>query len=214
MSKKIIIVGGGGHCKSVLDSLLKLNEYSEIGIVDKHENVGNLIMGIPVVGCDENLPTLFKRGYKYAFVAIGSVGNPSLKIELFNIIKKIGFEIPVIVDFSAEVSNHVNIKQGVFVGKRSIINADVLISEGAIINSGSIVEHDCQIGAFSHIAPGAILGGGVIIGDNSHVGANTTIKQQVCIGANSMIGMGSVVLQNISDNTLAYGTPCREVRTI
>ncbi|WP_026894335.1 acetyltransferase [Clostridiisalibacter paucivorans] len=214
MNKRILLIGGGGHCKSVLDSLLELNEYAEIGIVDKKENLGKSVMGVPVVGCDDDLPALFRDGYRYAFVTIGSIGNPTLRIKLFNLLSEIDYEIPFIVDDSAKVSKHAIIEQGVFVGKQSIINAGALIQKGAIINSGSIVEHDCQIGTFSHIAPGAVLGGEVVVGEKSHVGSNATVKQQIHIGSNSIIGMGSVVLHDIDSNTIAYGNPCKEVKKL
>lgn len=214
MNKKILLIGGGGHCKSVLDSLLELNEYAEIGIVDKKENIGKSVIGVPVVGCDDDLPSLFREGYKYAFVTVGSIGNPSLRIKLFNLLSEIGYVIPVIINDSAKVSKYAKIDQGVFIGKQSIINTGAMIKKGSIINSGSIVEHDCQIGAFSHIAPGAILGGEVVVGENSHVGLNATVKQQIHIGSNSIIGMGSVVLQNIDNHTMAYGNPCSEVKKL
>lgn len=214
MNKKILLIGGGGHCKSVLDSLLELEEYAEIGIIDKKENLGKSVMGVPVVGCDDDLRSLFSDGYKYAFITVGSIGNPSLRIKLFNLLSEIGYEIPVIIDDSAKVSKHAKIEQGVFIAKQSIINAAALIQKGSIINSGSIVEHDCQIGAFCHIAPGAILGGEVVVGENSHIGSNSTVKQQVHIGSNSIIGIGSVVIQNIDHHTMAYGNPCREVKKL
>lgn len=214
MNKRILLIGGGGHCKSVLDSLLELSEYAEIGIVDRKENLGKLVMGVPFVGCDDDLPALFKDGYGYAFVTVGSIGNPTLRIKLFNLLSEIGYEIPVIIDNSAKVSKYATVEQGVFIGKQSILNAGALIQKGAILNSGSIVDHDCQIGAFSHIAPGAVLGGEVVVGENSHVGSNATVKQQIHIGSNSIIGMGSVVLQNIDSNTMAYGNPCREVKKL
>ncbi len=214
MNKKMILIGGGGHCKSVLDSLLELNEYVEIGIVDKKENIGKLVMGIPIVGCDDDLLSLFNDGYNYAFVTVGSIGMPYLRIKLFNLLNEMGYEIPSLIDSSAKVSKYAEIEQGVFIGKMSIVNAGSLIEKGSIINSGAIVEHDCQISPFSHIAPGAVLGGEVVVGENSHIGSNATIKQQVHIGSNSIIGMGSVVIHNIQSNILAYGNPCREVKRL
>lgn len=214
MNKKILLIGGGGHCKSVLDSLLELDAYTEIGIIDKVENVGKTVMNVPVVGCDDDLRSLFSDGYTCAFITVGSIGNPKLRINLFNLLCEIGYEIPTIIDHSAIVSKHARIEQGVFIGKQSIINAGAIIQKGSIINSGSIVEHDCQVGSFSHIAPGAVLGGEVVVGENSHIGLNTTVKQQIHIGSNSIIGMASVVLYNINSYTMAYGNPCREVKKL
>lgn len=214
MIKKLILIGGGGHCKSVLDSLLGLNEYKEIAVIDRRENVGSNVMGFPIIGSDDDLSTLFAEGYKYAFITVGSIGNPALRIKLFNLLSEIGFEIPSIIDLSAKVSSYATISKGVFVGKQSIVNAGTIVNVGAIINSGCIIEHDCRIGAFSHISPGAVLGGEVVVGDNSHIGLNATVKQQVSIGSDSIIGMGSTVLQNIQDGIMAYGNPCKEVKKL
>lgn len=211
MNRKILLVGGGGHCKSVLDSLLNLNEYDEIGIIDKDEKAGNRVMGIPVFGCDDNLPALRDAGYQYAFVTIGSVGKPFLRVRLFDLVCKLGFIIPNIVDPSAKVSRYAVLENGIFIGKQSIVNAGAVISKGAIINSGAIIEHDCRIGAFAHISPGVVLGGGVTVGDNTHIGLNAAVKQNVCIGSDTIIGMGSVVTKDIKSGVKAYGNPCREM---
>lgn len=209
MNKKMLLLGAGGHCKSVLDSLIELNEYKEIGIIDKKENIGRKVMNIPVIGCDDDLSSLYREGYTYAFVAIG---NTNLRMKIFNLLMGNGYEIPVIIDNSAKVSQNTKIEKGVFIGKNSIVNTGAVINKGAIINSGAIIEHDCVIGSFSHVAPGAVLGGEVIIGDNTHIGLNATLKQQVKIGENTTIGMGSVVLKNIGSQVIAYGNPCQEVK--
>lgn len=213
MSKKLLLIGGGGHCKSVLDTLLQLKQYSEISIIDKSENIGKYILGINTIGCDGDIVKLYRSGYKYAFVTLGSIGNSSQRIKLFNMIEKIGFEIPNIIDITSVVSQHVKMESGIYVGKNVVINADSIIGKGSIINTSSTVEHDCVIREFSHIAPGTILCGGVHVGKNVHIGAKSVIKQQVNIGDNTTIGMGSVVLNNIDSSIIAYGNPCKEVKT-
>lgn len=210
-NKKILLVGGGGHCKSVLDSLLELHQFSEIAIIDRKENIGNHVLGIPIIGCDEDLPRLYKEGYEHAFVTVGSIGDPSLRIKLFHQLNEIQFEIPNIIDPSAIVSRYVNMETGIFVGKNVVINAGATIKQGAIMNTSATIEHDCVIEEFSHIAPGAVLCGAVQIGACTHIGANSVIKQQVKIGSDTLIGMGSVVLQDIGDHIIAYGNPCKEV---
>jgi len=213
MNKRILLVGGGGHCKSVLDSLLAYDDF-EIGIVDKEENIGNFVLGVPVLGCDNDLQHLYSMGYRNAFVTIGSIGNPRKRIEIFELLLKIGFEISNIIDPSAEVSKYADIDYGIFIGKKAVVNAGACIKRGSIINTGSIIEHDCQIGEFVHIAPGTILGGRVKVGMNSHIGSNSTIIQNVKIGSNTIIGIGSVVTKSIGDSIMAYGNPCREVKKL
>lgn len=213
MNKKLLLIGGGGHCRSVLDSLLKINRYSEISIIDKKRNIGKTILDIPIIGSDDDLVKLYKQAYHSAFVTLGSVGDPSLRIKLFNWLEKIGFEMPNIIDLTAVVSSQANIETGIYIGKNAVINVGTSISKGVIINTASTIEHDCIIGEFSHIAPGTVLCGEVQIGANTHIGAKSVVKQQVNIGMNTMIGMGSVVLHDVSDNMLAYGNPCKEVKS-
>lgn len=209
MNKKILLVGGGGHCKSVLDSLLETKEFSEIGIIDKKEFFGKEILGVPIIGSDNDLPRLYQEGFSYAFVSVGSIGNPTLRIKLFKILEEIGFEIPNIVDKTAIISHYASLDKGIFVGKNAVINAGAFINKGVIINTFALIEHDCTIEEFSHIAPGSVLCGEVQIGAKTHIGANSSIMQQVKIGSNSIIGMGSVVLKDIDHNVTAYGNPCK-----
>jgi sugar O-acyltransferase (sialic acid O-acetyltransferase NeuD family) len=213
ITRKILLVGGGGHCKSVLDSLIQSEQYSEIGIVDKNDNIGKHVLRISVIGCDDDLIKLYKNGYTYAFVTLGSIGEPTQRIKLFSILEEIGFEIPNIVDPTAIISENVNMSYGIYVGKNTVINAGVSIGKGCIINTSSVIEHDCIVEQFSHIATGSVLCGEVHIQKNVHIGANSTIKQQVKIGADTTIGMGSVVLHDIADSIIAYGNPCKEVKS-
>lgn len=211
MNKKILLIGGGGHCKSVIDSLLEMEYYSEIGIVDKGSSIGNNIFGIPIVGCDNDLLKLYESGYNNAFITVGSIGNPSTRITLFHKLKKIGFDIPNIIDPTSTISKHITLEEGIYIGKNVVINAGSYIKKNAIINTGSVIEHDCVIGEFSHISPGSVLCGEVKVEDNTHIGARSVIRQGIKVGKNTIIGMGSVVLKNIPDNVIAYGNPCKEV---
>jgi sugar O-acyltransferase (sialic acid O-acetyltransferase NeuD family) len=212
VNKKILLIGAGGHCKSVLDSVLNKNDFSEIEIIDKNKNIGKKVLGKAVTGCDEDLIKFFNKGYIYAFITVGSIKNFKPRIKLFKKILNIGFEIPNIIDVTAKISKYIKMERGIFIGKNAVINTDVYLEEGVIVNTGSIIEHDCCIGEFSHIAPGAVLCGEVKVGKNTHIGANSVIKQQIQIGNNSIIGMGSVVLSDIEDNVIAYGNPCKVVR--
>ncbi len=198
---------------SVLDSLVETAKYSEISVVDKSENIGKSILGISIIGCDDDLAELYEKGYNYAFVTLGSTGDAIKRIKLFSMLEKIGFEIPNIVDSTSLISKNTNISRGIYVGKNVVINSGVSIGKGAIINTSSTVEHDCTVGEFSHIATGSVLCGAVEIGENVHIGANSVIKQQVKVGANTIIGMGSVVLHDVESSVVAYGNPCREVKS-
>lgn len=208
MGKRLLLIGGGGHCHSVLDIVLASKEYNEIGIID---NIGGDYLGIPVIGRDADLPRLFLDGWTDAFITVGSIGNTKIRRHLYNMVKEIGLMIPKIIDPTAIVGSGVVVEEGSFLGKRVVINAGSSIGTCAIVNTGAIVEHDCKIGAFAHISPGTVLCGQVSVGDDSHVGAGSTVRQLIKIGDNSLVGVGSVVVEDIPSNVRAYGSPCRVV---
>lgn len=206
MKRKILLIGGGGHCRSVLDSVTALGCYDEIGILDAN---GQPCQGVSVVGTDEDIPLLMKDGWTEAFVTVGSIGDTSVRRKLFQMVKEYHLTIPAIVDPSAITARNVEIKEGAFIGKRAVINAGASLGFGSIINTGAVVEHDCRIGDFVHISPGTVLCGQVTVGHDSHVGAGSVVRQLITIGSESVIGAGSVVVRNIPDHVKAYGNPCR-----
>lgn len=210
-NKKLLLIGGGGHCKSVISSLNR-NEFSEIGIIDPNLKNGSEIMGIKVIGNDDDLFRLRNLGFCYAFISLGSIGDTNLRKILFNKVVDLGFKIINIIDESASLEKSVCLGSGIFVGKNAVVNAETELEDGCIINSGSIIEHECHIGKFTHIAPGAVICGNCFIGQNVHIGANSSIKQGITIEEGAMIGMGSVVLKNVMKEMRIYGNPAKNFK--
>ena len=208
MGRNLLLLGNGGHAKSVLDSVLSMKVYDRVGIVDK-EKCAPSDERVSYAGTDNDLQRLYSEGWTDAFVAVGSIGNTSVREKLYATLQEIGFIIPVITDATAIVSENTRIAEGTFIGKRAVINAGTTIGECAIINTGAIIEHDCRIGRFVHVSPGAILCGEVEVGDYAHIGAGAVSIQQVQIGERSLIGAGSVVTDHIPKMVKAYGNPCR-----
>ena len=212
-SKKILLLGGGGHCRSVLDCLLSGGEYDSIGIIER-ELSDVCCLGVPVVGTDEDVPRLFREGWTHACVTLGSVGDPARRRSLLQLLRQTGFSRPPVVDPTAVIGRGAVLGESVFVGKRAVINTGAVVGTGAIVNTGAILEHDCTVGDFAHISPGCVLCGGVCVGENTHVGAGSVVRQQLRIGRDVMIGAGSVVVKDIPDGVKAYGNPCKIVEEL
>lgn len=211
MENKILLIGGGGHCSSVLDTILKdrLFYKSQIGIIDNNMPKGTQLLGVPVVGKDEDIGELYKVGYTLAFLTVVSMPIEK-KEKLIANIKKIGYIFPNIIDSTAIVSPYSIIEEGIYIGKNTIINANSIIASFSTINNGCIVEHDCNIGSFVHLGPGSILCGSVNVGYNTHLGAGTIVKPLVCVGKNCISGSGSNIVKNVLNNKLVFGNPAIE----
>lgn len=203
-TRKLILIGGGGHCRSVADSV-DAKAYSDIVIVDHHLVTGSIICGYRVVGGDDILGDLYDADYKEAFISVGSLKDTTARRRIYDRAMPIGFSFPSILDQSVAVAVDVSIGYGIFVGKNAVINAGSRISDFVIINTGAIVEHDCIIGKFTHISVGAVVCGGCKVANDVFIGANATVIQEVKIGANSVIGAGSTVLADVPENTVVTG---------
>ncbi|NLP48775.1 MAG: acetyltransferase [Clostridiales bacterium] len=203
------MIGGGGHCRSVLDCLLEQAVFSEIAIVDDFLPLGTQVMGVAVIGPTDAPESYRRMGFTHAFLAIGSVGNPKIRQDFFESYSKAGFEFTNVIDKTAVVSRFASLGSGVFVGKRAIINAGVSLGHAVIVNTCAVIEHDCQVGDFAHVATAGVLCGGVKVGRCSHIGAQSVVRQGLRVGSDCVVGMGSLVSSNIPEGVTAYGAPCR-----
>jgi sugar O-acyltransferase (sialic acid O-acetyltransferase NeuD family) len=191
--KKIILIGGGGHCKSVIDVIEQEGRFEIVGIVDKPELLGFNVLGYSVIGNDFDLDSLAKK-YQYALITVGQIKSPSLRIKLFDLATKAGFTLPNIISPNAYVSKHSSIGNGVVVMHNAIVNASASIGDNCIINSKSLIEHDCSISNHCHISTSATLNGGVIVKSGSFIGSGVTTKESIIIGENSFIKAGSLLI--------------------
>ena len=190
--KEIILIGGGGHCKSVIDVIELEGQFLIGGIVDRSEFLGTDVLGYPVIGSDSDLKNLAKI-YTYALVTVGQIRSPEARIKLFDIAKKVGFNLPRIISPRAYVSNHTFIGDGTVVMHDAFINAGASIGDNCIINSKALIEHDCKISNHCHISTNATVNGGVKIESKCFIGSNVTTKNNITIKKNSFIKAGSLV---------------------
>ena len=178
MKEKIVLIGGGGHCHSVIDVIELTNKYEIIGIIDTKENIGKKVLGYEIIGCDDDLETIF-LSCKNALITVGQIKTSDLRIKLFDKLKDIGFNFPVIISPIAYVSKHAIIDEGTVIMHHALVNANVKIGKNCIINSKALIEHDCTVGNNCHISTASVLNGGVIVKENSFFGSNATSKQSI-----------------------------------
>lgn len=190
--KKIILIGGGGHCKSAIDVIEQEGKYKIAGIVDKKNLLGSKVLGYPVIGTDIDINRLAKN-YQNALITLGFIKNPTLRIKLFNLAKKAGFKLPSIVSPRAYISRHSKIGVGTILMHNVIVNANSVIGDNCIINSKALIEHDCLISSHSHISTNVVINGGVKVGAKCFIGSSVTSKNNIEIKKNSFVKAGSIV---------------------
>ncbi len=200
----LLLLGGGGHCRSVID-VLEEASYPIAGIVHGKDCDFSSIYDYPALGHDENLARLRKE-YNSALVTVGQIKSPAVRQKLFARLQELDFMLPSIISPLAHVSRHAYMGQSSIAMHQSLINAGVSIGDNCIINTRALIEHDSHVNNHCHIAVNAILCGGVTIGEGCFIGAGAIVRENVRIGKNCIIGCGVTVLHDIEDFSIIKGS--------
>jgi sugar O-acyltransferase (sialic acid O-acetyltransferase NeuD family) len=210
MREQIILVGGGGHCKSVIDVIECAGKFEIAGILDVKEKVGENVLGYPIIGSDEDINLLAKDINNF-IVTIGQLKSSSLRRRIFSQIKALGCLLPVIISPRATLSKRSFLGEGSVIHHGVIINSEVRIGANCIINTASVIEHDSIIGDFSHISTSSTINGGCEIGDDCFVGSGAIIVNGKKVISNTIIGAGSTVIQDILIPGTYVGSPAKAI---
>ncbi len=191
---EIILIGGGGHCRSCIDVIESNKTFKIAGIVEQPGmNKKESVLGYPIVGTDNDLKIL-KEKYEFALITIGQMGSSYPRKKMFNYLKKLNYKLPVIVSPLAYVSKHASLGEGSMVMHQAIVNAGSLVGINCILNTKCLIEHDAIIGDHTHISTAAVLNGETVIGSGSFVGSNTTIVQGARLPENYFFKAGRLIL--------------------
>lgn len=210
MSHPVIVVGSGGHAKVLIDALL-IQNFRVLGITDKDlSKEDNKVLGVPVIGGDD---VIFQyHPSKILLVnGIGSATGTSLRKELFDKFKNMGFSFLNLIHPSAIFANDVELAEGTQIMAGAVIQTGSFVGKNSIINTKVSIDHDCLIGNHVHIAPGVTLSGGVTVKDCTHIGTGATVIQGIHIGRNCLIGAGSLVNKDVPDGSKVFGVPAKVV---
>ena len=187
--KKLILIGGGGHCKSCIDVIEQSNEYAIQGILDPYAK-GKLLDYAIISEEDSYIKNLIEKDY-YFLITLGQIKTAKRRVEIYKLLKLNCAKIATIISPLAYVSNHSTVKEGTIVMHHALVNADATVEENCIINSKALIEHDAIIHKHSHISTGAIVNGGVEVLEESFVGSGTVSKEYIKV--DGFIKAGSLI---------------------
>lgn len=193
----VIIYGGGGHGKAVIDLVRSLGTFDIIGVIDDGISKGEEVLGVPVLGSKGELGGLQEKGIRLALNAVGGVGDVHSRVEVFRRLVKAGFAFPSLIHPTAFVEPSVKLESGVQVFPHAYIGSDSEVGFGCIVNTAAVVSHDCTLSPYVNIAPGALLAGGVTIGEGVLVGMGATLNLHVAVGPNARIGNSAVIKDDV-----------------
>jgi sugar O-acyltransferase (sialic acid O-acetyltransferase NeuD family) len=193
---RLVLIGGGGHARSCIDAIGSTGGIEIVGILERPRFVGTRVLGIPVIGTDEEIPALVKDGMAF-LIAVGQIETPEPRQRLFSRLKGLGARLPAIVAPTAHVSPHAWVGEGSIVMNMAVVGPLANIGANCIVNSRALVEHDVEVGDHCHISTGALINGSCRIGNGVFVGSGAVVRDGVSIGEGTFIPMGTLVTRDV-----------------
>ena len=203
--EKIVIVGAGANAENVIALIHEENNYDIHGLLDI-EKTGE-VLGYPILGDDDLLPSLHKEGIKYAFpgAAIGDKTDTTIGQRILEKIIEANFEIPNLISSKAIIRENVQLGKGILIQPSAVVDVSAQLGDGVVVNPQVLVGHDCKVGNSVVFAGGVTLNAYLNIGECALIGMGASVYADV--GAYSKVAPGAVVTNPVPDNHIAYGNP-------
>lgn len=204
MKKNLILLGGGGHCKSVIE-VAESAGYNILGILDRPEEVGKQVLDYKVIGTDDDIPQYIEKAE--FVITVGFIKNPAIRIKLYNKVKEVGGKLATIIASSAHVSKYATLGEGTVIMHQAVVNAGANLGVNNIINTFANIEHDAQVGDQCHISTGTMVNGDCKVGDRCFIGSQSVLANGITVGDDIIVGAASFVRKNISVKGIYSGNP-------
>lgn len=205
MKRPLILIGGGGHCKAVIE-VAESAGYEIKGILDMPDEVGKEVLpGHKVIGTDDEIPQYVEECD--FVITVGFIKNPAIRIKLYNKVKAAGGRLATIIASTAYVSKYAELGEGTVIMHHAFVNAGAKIGDNCIINTFVNIEHDAEVGNQCHISTGTMVNGECKIGENCFIGSQSVCANCIEIASDIIVGAGSVVRKSIRVKGIYAGNP-------
>lgn len=209
--EKLLIIGAGGFALEVIDLIESINSinqtYDIIGLLDDNRK-GLVLDKYNILGEISD----YKEYSNHSIII--AIANPNIRQAIYSKIVTDKFKMPNLIHPNTEISKYTDFEQNsaIIVNYATQISAKVKIEKAVIIDSKSYIGHETIIKPFVTIYPGVNISGKNVINERSEIGLGSNIIQGLSVGSNTIIGAGSTVINNIDDNMIAVGTPCKPIK--
>jgi sugar O-acyltransferase (sialic acid O-acetyltransferase NeuD family) len=210
--ERVLVIGAGGHARSVLDVIRSEGRYHVVGLIDSMQPKGTPALGSQVLGQELDLPALCREhGTTLGIAAIGDNWQRRATMERLRALVP-SFVFVSSIHPAATVAGDVTIGPGTVIMAGAVVVSGSRIGKGCIINTLASLDHDGAMVDYSSLAPGAVTGGRVHLGTCAAVGLGAKVVHNLRIGAHAVVGAGALVMEDIPPEVVAFGAPARVIR--
>lgn len=186
MSKRVIVIGAGGHGRSVAEAILLVGRDEIVGFVDDGADANAKVWKYPILGRTDSLHTL----RAHADTVVVAIGNNAVREKLHALVRDAGFELQNVIHPAAFVSPTATLGPGCAVMAGAVVGTEAHLGEGVIVNCGATVDHHCRVDAFGHLGVNACMAGGSVLGHRAWMQAGAALGYGVKIAADTVLVPG------------------------
>ena len=183
MSKRVIVIGAGGHGRSVAEAVLLLGRDELVGFVDDGADANAKVWTYPILGRTDSLHTL----REHADAVVVAIGNNTVREKLHARAREVGFELLSVIHPTAFVSPTAALGSGCAVMAGAVVGTEAHLGEGVIVNCGATVDHHCRVDAFGHLGVNACMAGGSVLGHRAWMQAGAAMGYCVKIADDTVL---------------------------
>lgn len=162
----LIIIGAGGYGYVAREIAESTGKYEKIDFLDDNNP--------EAIGKFDDFEKV-QSEYKCAFVALG---NPALRCEWVNKLKKAGYYIEKIISPQSFVSAGAEVLEGSVIEPMAVVHNAAKIGVGVIVCAGAVVNHNSTVRNFCQIDCGAVIAAGAEVKENTKVEYNQVIYKK------------------------------------
>jgi len=188
VTRILLVLGAGGHGKSVAEAALLGGNWSEVIFLDDNWPQASRVLGCEVLGKVDAIEQVASRCHG----AIAAVGNNAGREQWIGLIERAGIELVSIFHPRAWVSPSAKVGPGTAVMAGAVVGTAATVGKGVIINANATVDHDAVMEELSHIGVGVQLAGGVRVGQRAWLQAGSSCGYHVVVDADTNLPPGSV----------------------
>ena len=193
---RLLLIGGGGHCRSCIDVIRMTNQYKIVGIIDVKEKVGQQLDGVNIIGTDDELEK-FLPEVDQVLITVGKLGRSEKREKIYMRVQQLEGNFATVISPRSHVSSTANIATGTIIMHDVCVDASVMVAENCIINTKALLAHDSVVGPHTHIATRATINGSAKVGGSVFIGSHAVISNHCSIGDNAVIGGGLIVKSDV-----------------
>lgn len=189
-SKKLLIIGSGGHGRSVADCATASRQWDQICFADDQYERLQIVNGFKIVG---KLKCFIDLAPEFDGVVV-AIGNNKVRAGLIEQCLQHNLPLASVVHPKAIISPFAKIKAGCTIMAGSVVGANASLGYGCIVNAMACLDHDVELGNFVHIGVGVNAAGGVAIGEGATLQVGVSLGCYTQIKAWELVNPGETMV--------------------